>query len=128
MVGWKPILIATAALLALEACGDRLPDDRTLAAEIEAKVAATRPDIKLARHARFYAHEPDGSVKGVWVYGDEDSDAILDVGRTGEIVWTKPEDLPIVYDAGCMVIIVAYDTKTHRLRYVACDGDGDLAE
>ena len=91
------------------ACG-KASADASLAVEIENKVVAARPDLPIARYARVYAHQPDGTVTAIY----------SGVGGTSR--WTTPDKLPVIYDGGCGVLTVRYDQKRHRLIGVDCNG------
>ena len=115
--------LATIAAAALAACGQGESgfDSKAVAAEIEREVAARHPGAKPERHARFYARMADGSVRGIWAFANEGIDPI--VGKAGEIVWTLPNDLPLINDGGCAVLNIEYDLERHSLRSFSCNGD-----
>lgn len=118
VIGLKHALLSLAALIALAACGQSLPDDHVLAEAIERKVLSRRPELHLERYARFYAHGPRASVHGVYVFSNVGLQPI--VGRAGETVWTTLDALPVISDGGCGVLILDYDAAADELRSFNC--------
>jgi hypothetical protein len=112
VVSLKPIL-PSLAILAASACGQSLPDERALATRIEHAVRAAHPRLNLDGYARFYAHAPDATVRAIYV------DARI-WGQRGATVWTTPDALPEINDAGCGLLSIDYDAATDTLRSARC--------
>lgn len=117
MLGPKPSRLCLAVLIA--ACGYQpsLPDNNSLGARIERHVQSAHPQLRLDRYARFYAHTPDATVRAIYV------DARI-VGQPGESVWTLENELPLVSDAGCGVVMIEYDAANDAVRSSRCDVGG----
>lgn len=113
-----------ASLLALlcvaSACKDTKSSNGDIATAIERQFAKQRPDLDLARYARFYSYEPDGFVRGRYFFADTGHEPAK--GRAGQAYWIPSiDDLPIVLDAGCAAVTVRYDNISKALVGIECD-------